>query len=327
MRVLITGGCGFIGAAVVRAAVERGHRVLNIDRRRKSNPVPALSTVAGRDGYARLEADIADRALMRAVFGEFQPERVIHLAAAASDDPDALFDVDIAGAFSVMEASRRYFNRLEGAARGDFRLVHAVRASAETMSEHTSTPHEAASATAATMLNGFAQSHGLPLVACSAHEVFGPWQADTSFLSALLAAISLGRTFTLEAAGKHMRDWLPAADFANGVLLAAEAGTPFARYEFSAGTERRDLDIAESIATFLDARNPRQRGSWSSLIGVEGRAADARPAPMLDAGAAETDLRWQPSGFHSSLDRTLNWLLQRFPLDAQTGTPPALAAE
>src|SRR5262245_24588604 len=135
MRVLITGGCGFIGAAVVRAAVERGHRVLNIDRRRKSNPVPALSSIAGREGYARLEADIADRALMRALFGEFQPERVIHLAAATSDDPDALFDVDIAGAFSVMEASRRYSNRLEGAARNDFRLVHAVRAGAETKSD------------------------------------------------------------------------------------------------------------------------------------------------------------------------------------------------
>lgn len=323
MRVLITGGCGFIGAAVVRAAVERGHRVLNIDRLRKRHAVPALAAINGREGYARIEADIADRALMRALFGEFQPERVIHLAAAPSDDPEALFDVDIAGAFSVMEASRRHLDRLDETSRAAFRLVHAVRASAETESDHLPGPREAASATTAALLAGFGRSQGLPLVTCSAHEVFGPWQADTSFLSALLAAISMGRPFTLEARGERMRDWLPVADFASGLLRAAEVGAPYARYEFSAGAERRDLDIAESVATFLDARSPRRAGPWSELIAIEGKPADARPAPMLDAAAAETDLNWQPAGFHSGLDRALNWMLQRFP----PGAPSAIAAE
>jgi nucleoside-diphosphate-sugar epimerase len=120
-----------------------------------------------------------------------------------------------------------------------------------------------------------------------------------------------------------MRDWLPVADFASGLLRAAESGAPFVRYEFSAGAERRDLDIAESVATFLDARSPRRAGPWSELIAIEGKPADARPAPMLDAGAAETDLTWQPAGFHSGLDRTLNWMLQRFP----PGAPTAIAAE
>ncbi|MEP7209555.1 MAG: NAD-dependent epimerase/dehydratase family protein [Alphaproteobacteria bacterium] len=323
MRVLITGGCGFIGAAVVRAAVERGHRVLNIDRRGKRHAVPALAAINGREGYARIEADVADRALMRALFGEFQPERVIHLAAATNDDPDALFDVDIAGAFSVMEASRRHIDRLDDTGRSNFRLVHAIRASAETESDHRPAPREAASASAAAMLDGFARSWDLPLVTCSAHEVFGPWQADTTFLPSLIAAIAMGRPFPLEAAGERMRDWLPVADFASGLLRAAEAGAPFARYEFSAGAERRDLDIAESVATFLDARCPRGAGPWSELIDLTGQRRDARPAPMLDAQAAETDLKWQPGGFHTGLDRALNWMLQRFPPIAT----PALAAE
>jgi dTDP-glucose 4,6-dehydratase len=321
MRVLITGGCGFIGAAVVRAAVERGHRVLNIDRRRKTSPVAALASVNGREGYARIEADIADRALMRALFGEFRPERVIHLAAATSDDPDALFDVDIAGAFSVMEASRRHIARLDDTDRAAFRLVHAVRASGETESERPPAPREAASASATAMLDGFARSHGLPLVACSAHEVFGPWQADANFLPSLIAAISTGRPFRLEAAGERTRDWLPVADFASGLLRAAEAGAPFARYEFSAGAERRDLDIAESVATFLDARFPRRAGPWAELIDLAGEPEDARPAPMLDATAAEIDLRWHSGGFHAGLDRALNWMLQRF----APAVAPALA--
>jgi dTDP-glucose 4,6-dehydratase len=323
MRVLVTGGCGFIGAAVVRAAVERGHRVLNIDRLRKRQAVPALAAVNGREGYARIEADIADRALMSALFGEFQPERVIHLAAAPGDDSGALFDTDIAGAFSVMEASRKHLDRLDAAGRDAFRLVHAVRASAETESDHPPGPREAASAATAALLAGFSRSQGLPLIACSADEVFGPWQSDASFLSALLAAMSQGRPFALEAGGERMRDWLPVSDFARGLLRAAEAGAPFARYEFSAGAERRDLDIADSVATFLDARSPRRAGPWSELVALEGRPADARPAPMLDAGAAETDLNWQAAGFHSGLDRALNWMLQRFPPAAA----PALAAE
>ncbi len=127
MRILITGGCGFIGAAVTRAAVDRGHRVLNIDRRRKTAPVPALAPVNGRPGYARLEADIADRTLMRALFNEFQPDRVIHLASAIKDDPDLLFDTDVAGAYSILEACRRHMERLDEAGRSTFRLVHATR--------------------------------------------------------------------------------------------------------------------------------------------------------------------------------------------------------
>lgn len=323
MRVLITGGCGFIGAAVVRAAVERGHRVLNIDRRRKSTPVPALAAINGRAGYARIEADVADRALMRALFGEFRPERVIHLAAAANDDPDALFDVDIAGAFSVMEACRRHLERLDEAGRSAFRLVHAVRASAETESDHPPSAREAASASVSAMLGGFARAQGLALITCSADEVFGPWQADTAFLSSLMAAFSIGRPFTLEAAGERMRDWLPVADFASGLLRAAEAGAPFARYEFSASAERYDRDIAESLATFLDMRCPRGAGPWSELLDIAGDPARARPAPMLDALAAESDLRWQAASFHAGLDRALNWTLQRFPPAAR----PALAAE
>lgn len=323
MRVLITGGCGFIGAAVVRAAAAHGHCVLNIDRRRKTLPAPALAAVAGHKGYARIEADVADRALMRALFGEFRPERVIHLAAARDGDSEALFDTDIAGAFSVLEASRRHLDRLDDAGRAAFRLVHAVRASAETESDRPPAPCEAASASAAALLDGFARAQGVPLVACSAHEVFGPWQADAALLPGLVAALAAGRPFALDAGGETVRDWLPVADFADGLLRAAEAGAPFSRYEFSVGAERRDLDIAEAVADFLDARAPRRAGPCSGLIDLAGAGEEARPAPMLDALAAETDLLWRPAGFHAGLDRALAWAMQRSP----TAAVPPLAAE
>ena len=105
MRVLVTGGCGFVGSAVVRLAVERGDHVLNLDRRKKSVAIPSLGPVAQREGYARLEADVTDRAMIKAILREFSPDAVIHLAACGDDDPNALVDAEIGGAFAVIEAA------------------------------------------------------------------------------------------------------------------------------------------------------------------------------------------------------------------------------
>ncbi|MBI1360820.1 MAG: NAD-dependent epimerase/dehydratase family protein [Alphaproteobacteria bacterium] len=317
MRILITGGCGYIGAAVTRAAVDRGHRVLNIDRRRKSAQTPALASVNGRPGYARIEADIADRVLMRALFNEFQPDRVIHLAAALKDDPDSLFDTDIAGAYSILEACRRHVDKLDDAGRAAFRLVHARRAPADAGDDTAPTHRDAVSATAATLLDKFARAAGLPLITCTAHEVFGPWQTESGFLPGLVLALLSGRPFALEAAGCRVRDWLPVADFASGILCAAEVGGAFEAYDFSTGAERRDLDIAESVAAIIDGRQPRGAGPWSELIDLSGIPDDAPPAPMFDSSPAEIELGWRPAGFHAGLDRALNWLLQSAPQPAQ----------
>src|SRR5579871_2686462 len=203
MRLLITGGCGFIGAGVVSAALERGHNVLNIDRRRKSQPCAQLAHIAGREGYARLEADITDRTLMRAIFAEFAPERVIHLAAAGAEEPDALFDAEIAGAYSVLEASRRQLTRQGEEARDAFRFIHALRAAPEGESPRL---REAASAAAAGLIDLFAQAQGLPTIVCSADEAFGPWQGENGVLSGLIANLLAGRSCRLEARGEHARD-------------------------------------------------------------------------------------------------------------------------
>lgn len=318
MRVLITGGCGFIGSAVVRLAAERGDQILNLDRRRKSSPLPALSAVVGKPGYARLEADISDRSLMRAFFREFKPEAVIHLAS-AGDEPDEsrLFDSEVAGAFSVLEASRDHFKSLEGDARQRFRIVHAQRA--DTDGVIAPTPIEAARATAATLFENWSQAHDLPLVTCVAGDVFGPWQSDASLLSRMIASLLRGQPFQLDMGGETVRDWLPVNDFATGLIRAAEIATPLSRFDFSAGAERRDIDLAEAVCALLDSRVPMPATrTWSDLIQVEGDGAIAFSGPMLDPGDAEEHLGWRARGFHAGLDRALNWALTRY-------APPAHA--
>lgn len=314
MRFIVTGGCGFVGSAVVRALVDRGERVLNIDRRRRSLTVPILAPLAGREGYARLEADVTDRTLMRAIMREFQPERVIHLASAIEDDSEALFDSEVAGAFSVLEAARHHLARIDEPARAAFRFVHALDASADNeFAEETlaPSPRQAARATAARLISGWSQSHSLPLVTCAADHVFGPWQRESDFLPGLIASLLAGQSFALAAAGETVRDWLPIRDFTSGLIAAADAGAPFARYDFSVGAERRDLDIAEAVCAMLDGRLPPRRPGWTSLIRIDGDPADATTSPTLDPGEAERELDWRPQGFHAGLERAISWAVDR----------------
>jgi dTDP-glucose 4,6-dehydratase len=311
MRVLVTGGCGFIGSAVVRLAVDRGDQVLNLDRKRKMTPAPALASVAGRPGYARLEADISDRTLMRAVFREFRPDAVIHLSASPDEEPGRLIDTEIGGAFAVMEAARHHFEQLEGEGRERFRIVQATRAEPDTPGAPT--PVEAARSSAASLADHWSRAHGLPLVTCTAGEVFGPWQSDGAFLPNLISSLLAGRSVILPSAGEIVRDWLAVGDFASGLLCAAQSAPPQSHFDFSVGAVRRDIDIADAICVMLDTRAPLPNDAfWAGLVDVTGDAPDALHGPMLDAIEAERDLGWQPRGFHAGLDRTLAWALSRY---------------
>lgn len=326
MRVLVTGGCGFVGSAVVRYAAERGDQILNLDRRRKANPVHSLASVAGRDGYARIEADISDRSLMRAVFREFKPDAVIHLAGGAEEDAARLFDSEVSGAFAILEASRAHYEKLSVEDRARFRFVHAIRAEAD--DPGTPTPVEAARFTAGALIDSWSRAYGMPVVTCVAGEVFGPYQADTAFLPRLIASILSGRPFVLPNGGETVRDWLPVRDFAVGLVRAAEAAPPQTRFDFSVGAERRDIDVADALCVMLDARSPLPGGAfWGSMVSVEGDGSRASPGPMLDAMEAEHDLGWRAAGFHSGLDRMLAWAIGRYALQ-QAATPiHAVAAE
>ncbi len=322
MRVLVTGGCGFVGSAVVRLAVERGDHVMNLDRRGRTAPTPALTPIAAREGYARLEADASDRAMMRAVIRQFAPDAVIHLAATPDAPGDELMDGEVGGAYAVLEACRSYRDGLKGEQRQRLRIVHAEQA-ANDISIRPSRVQAARSAAAA-LMDRWARACDLPLVTCVAGEAFGPWQPQTSLMSRLVAHLMHDRAFAIPDGGEIVRDWLPIRDFAAGLLRAAEAAPPLTRIDFSVGAERRDIDIAESVCALLDERTPRPGGRWMDLVSCEGPAAISS-GPMLDPVDAEQAINWQPQGFHTGLDRLLSWsLASRAAVQARTH---AVAAE
>lgn len=307
MRVLVTGGCGFVGSAVVRLAVERGDHVLNVDLRRRSNPTPALNPIAAREGYARLEANVADQTLLRAVIREFSPDAIIHLAASPETQTDALMECETGMATAILDASRSYMDTLSAERRGRFRVVHLERAEPDTPSRPTRI--EAARAVAATLMDRWSQACGIPLVTCVAGEAFGPWQAQTSFMARLVGGILNDQPVTLTNAGENVRDWLPIRDLAEGLLLAAQSAPALSRVDLSVGAERRDIDMAESVCALLDERIPRAGSPWINTITCTGDAAGAAIGPMLDPIEAERDLAWRPQGFYAGLDRLVTWAL------------------
>lgn len=322
MRVLVTGGCGFVGSAVVRLAVERGDHVMNVDRRGRTTPTPALTPIAAREGYARLEADASDRAMMRAVIRQFAPDAVIHLAAVPDSPGDGLMDGEIGAAYAVLEACRAYRDGLGNDQKQRFRIVHAEHATSDLTLRPTRV-HAARSAAAA-LMDRWARACDLPLVTCVAGEAFGPWQPQSSLMARLVAHLMHGRPFAIPDGGEIIRDWLPIRDLAAGLLRAAEAAEPLSRIDFSVGAERRDIDIAESVCSLLDERTPRPTGRWMDLVSCEGPAA-LSSGPMLDPMDAEQTIKWQPQGFHAGLDRLLSWsLASRAAVQART---LAVAAE
>lgn len=321
MRVLVAGGCGFIGSAVVRLAVERGDHLLNVDRRGRTTPTPALAPIAAREGYARLEADASDRAMMRAVIRQFAPDAVIHLAAIPDSPGDALMDGEIGAAYAVLEACRAYHDGLAGDQKERFRIVHAEQATSDIALRPTRV-HAARSAAAA-LMDRWARACNLPLVTCVAGEAFGPWQPQSSLMARLVSHLMHDRAFAIPEGGEIVRDWVPIRDFAAGLLRAAETAPPLSRIDFSVGAERRDIDIAESLCSLLDERTPRHAGRWMDLVSCEGEAAISS-GPMLDPMDAEQTIRWQPQGFHAGLDRLLTWALaSRAAVQARA---PAVAA-
>ncbi len=326
--VLLTGGCGFIGSAVVRHLLRRTDQiVVNVDKLTYAASEAALQEARGNRRYVLVQADIVDAAAMRDVFATHQPDAVMHLAAESHvdrsiDGPAEFIRTNVLGTFTLLEAARHYYAGLHGARRDAFRLHHvstdevfgALGATDAPFTETTPydprSPYSASKAGSDHLVRAWFHTYGLPTLVSNTCNNYGPWQFPEKLIPLVTLHALEGRHLPVYGDGSHLRDWLFVEDHAEALLRVLQRGEPGATYAIGARQPRSNLDVVRAICAHLDLRLPDPAGPRERLI----RFVADRPGHdfryEIDPARAEAALGWTaPHDFETGLARTIDWYL------------------
>ncbi len=325
MKLLITGGSGFIGSAVVRRAIAQGHSVVNVDALTYAASPEALAAVADHPQYAFVQADVCDRSALAACFASHQPDRVMHLAAEshvdrAIDRPDDCVTTNILGTFELLEATRAYWQGAGCPASFRFHQVStdevfgALTPTAAPFTEDSAyaprSPYAASKASADHLAAAWHATYGLPVVLSNCSNNFGPFQHPEKLIPLTILKALAGEPIPLYGDGSAVRDWLFVEDHAEALLCIAQHGRLGQRYNVGAQCERSNRDTVTLICQTLDTLRPRADGRYGTLITevADRPGHDARYA--IDATRLSAELNWRPQhSFEAAIAETVQWYL------------------
>jgi dTDP-glucose 4,6-dehydratase len=324
MKLLVTGGAGFIGSAVVRLAVARGHDVVNLDALTYAACLGNVASVAQSPLYAFEHADIRDRAALDGIFAAHQPDAVMHLAAESHvdrsiDGPGDFVSTNISGTYQVLEASRAYW---QGRGRPqDFRFHHIstdevfgalgpVGQFTETTPYDPRSPYAASKAASDHLVRAWYHTYGLPVVLSNCSNNYGPYHFPEKLIPVIILNAIAGKALPIYGDGSNVRDWLYVEDHAEALLLVLGRGAVGRSYNIGGENERSNLELVQSLCAILDELRPKAQGSYADQITfVPDRPGhDARYA--IDATRIRAELGWRPSvTLEEGLRRTVAWYL------------------
>lgn len=327
MKILITGGAGFIGSAVVRLAITRGHSVINLDALTYAACHENLVSVADSPLYAFEHADIRDRAALDHIFAKHKPDVVMHLAAESHvdrsiDGPGTFMETNILGTFNMLEASRKYW--VENGKSDRFRFHHistdevygslppdpSVQFTEDTPYDPRS-PYSASKASSDHLVRAWAETYGLQVLVTNCSNNYGPYHFPEKLIPVVTLNALHGKPLPIYGDGSNVRDWLYVEDHAEALLLVIERGEVGRTYNIGGENERSNLQLVETICGILDRLRPRGDGSsYSELITfvADRPGHDARYA--IDPSRIRKELGWRPSvTVEEGLERTVRWYL------------------
>jgi dTDP-glucose 4,6-dehydratase len=326
MRVLVTGGAGFIGSALVRHLVlARGYEVLNVDKLTYAGNLASLASLAGRRNYRFLKADVGDRVAMTAAFEGFRPQRVMHLAAESHVDrsishAEDFLRTNVLGTFVLLDVARQYYADLPPAEQARFRMLHvstdevygslgAQGLFSERTAYDPSSPYSASKAASDHLARAWARTYGLPVIVSNCSNNYGPFQFPEKLIPLTILNAMEGRPLPVYGTGENVRDWLYVEDHVRALEMVIERGRVGETYNIGGRNERRNIDVVRRICEVLDALAPDSRPRSELITFVLDRPGhDARYA--IDAGKLETELGWQAKeSFESGIERTVEWYL------------------
>lgn len=328
-RILVTGGAGFIGSAVVRHLIgETEAEVLTFDKLTYAGNLASLGGIMGHPRHRFVQGDIRDARAVADVFREFQATAVMHLAAESHvdrsiDGPADFIQTNIVGTFNLLEAATAWWRSMEDEAARAFRFHHvstdevfgslgSTGRFTETTAYDPRSPYSASKAASDHLVRAWGHTHGLPVLVTNCSNNYGPRHFPEKLIPLIIIRALAGEPLPVYGDGGNVRDWLYVDDHAAALALVVERGQPGSTYMIGGGFERTNLQVVQTLCSVLDRLEPREdrRSYHEQITFVTDRPGhDFRYA--IDASLIESELGWTPrESFESGIEKTVTWYLQ-----------------
>jgi dTDP-glucose 4,6-dehydratase len=327
-RILVTGGAGFIGSALVRRLIALGdYQVLNFDLVTYAGNLASLRSIEGANSYEFRRADICDAAAVRRALHEFQPQIVTHLAAESHvdrsiDGPSAFIQTNVVGTFTLLSEVLDYWRALGEPSKSAFRFHHISTDEVfgslgheghfcETTAYSPRSPYSASKASSDHLVRAWSHTYGLPVLVTNCSNNYGPYHFPEKLIPLMIIKALAGEPLPVYGSGENVRDWLFVDDHVRALIRVFEAGSPGETYLIGGRAERSNLQVVENICARLDLAKPRADGrSYADQITFVPDRPGHDHRYAIDPSKLERELGWVPEvDFEAGIDATIRWYL------------------
>ncbi len=334
-KILVTGGAGFIGSAVIRHIIQNtNNSVCNVDKLTYAGNLENLHEVDNADRYSFEQVDICNRSELKRVFAQYQPDTIMHLAAESHvdrsiDDPSAFIETNIIGTFTLLEVARTYWQGLNDASKQMFRFHHISTDEVygdlphpdevdntskylftETTAYTPSSPYSASKASSDHLVRAWIRTYGFPAMVTNCSNNYGPYHFPEKLVPIIILNALDGKPLPVYGKGNQIRDWLYVDDHAQALYKVATKGKPGETYNIGGHNEKQNIEVIETICDILQELVPNSISYRSLITYVQDRPGhDRRYA--IDASKIQRELGWQPKEtFESGIRKTVHWYLE-----------------
>ncbi|ELY2490072.1 dTDP-glucose 4,6-dehydratase [Cronobacter sakazakii] len=336
MKILVTGGAGFIGSAVVRHIINNTpDEVINVDKLTYAGNLESLAEIAGHRRYSFVQADICDRLTLEKIFVEHQPDAVMHLAAESHVDrsitgPAAFIETNIVGTYTLLEVARTYWTQLDATRKAAFRFHHistdevygdlphpdewhqnkVLPLFTEETAYAPSSPYSASKASSDHLVRAWLRTYGLPTIVTNCSNNYGPYHFPEKLIPLVILNALEGKPLPIYGKGDQIRDWLYVEDHARALYTVVTKGKVGETYNIGGHNEKKNIDVVQTICDLLDEMVPKAKPYREQIIYVADRPGhDRRYA--IDADKINRELGWTPQEtFATGIKKTIIWYLK-----------------
>jgi len=320
-KILVTGGAGFIGSAVIRMAIKKGYKVLNFDALTYASTLESVSSVENSDRYEFLRADLRNQEVVEKTFRQFQPDKVLHLAAETHVDksilrPNEFLETNIIGTFNLLETAKNYW--FENGKSEIFRFHHISTDEVfgslgkdgfftEDTPYKPQNPYSASKASSDHLVRAWSHTYGLPILISNCSNNYGPYQYPEKLIPLMIINALNGKRMPVYGDGRNIRDWLYVEDHADAILSILKDGQPGRSYNIGCNNEISNIDLVRKICGVLDQIKPREI-SYDRLINLVADRPGHDFRYAINSNRITSELNWKPRfSFEEGLVKTIKW--------------------